>query len=458
MTASAPAPSAIPEPDPAQRRKEQRGWYVYDWANSVFFTSVITVFIGPYLNALAQTAAEQAGTGEHVHLLGLTLRYDAVYPAATAVAVVLQLITLPLVGAVTDHSRNKKGLLAGFATVGALATTALYFTTGAAYLPAAALLILANVAYGASSVVYNAFLNEIATGEERDRVSSVGWGVGYLGGAVLLALHLVLFLNAGNWGLTEGYATQIGFASAGVWWLGFSFLAIKPLRNRIGPLAAHGGGPQVRTTLRTLATTLRELRKYPRTLLYLIAFLLFNDGVQSVIRYAGPFATGDLGLGQQDLISAILMVQFVAFGGALALGWLARIFGAKRTILASLAVWCVLVGVGLVIPAGDPVAFFAMAFFIAIVLGGSQALSRSLFSQLIPKGKEGEYFGLYALCDRGAVFIASFVVTLAVQFSGGYRMAIFSLIAFFVIGGVLLALTDVTRGIREAGNEVPAKV
>lgn len=448
------------DPDPKRRRREQRGWYMYDWANQVFWTSVVTVFIGPYLSGLAQASAEAAGTGDRIHLLGISLHYNTVYPAAGILAAVIQIALLPVIGAITDHSRNKKRLLFVFACVGAGSTTALYLATGEAYLLATGLFLVANLAYGCALVVYNSFLPEIATPDERDRVSSTGWGLAYLGGLILLILHLLLVSNADALGVSGADAARIAFASAGLWWLGFTILALPRLRNRIGPLAAAARGPRLTTSIRQLGRTLLELRRYPQTLLFLLAYLLFNDGIQATIRYAANFATGeeDLGLSQNDVVAAIVLIQLVAFLGSWAAGRLAELLGTKPTLVATLVIWTLLLSFAYVLPAGNVPLFLALGVGIGLVLGGSQALARSLFSQLIPRGREGEYFGVFTICDRAGTLIASLVVFVAVELTGGYRAAIFSLVGFFVIGGILLICTNIRRGIQQAGNELPTSL
>lgn len=452
--------TSVVDPDPKRRRREQHGWYMYDWANQVFWTSVVTVFIGPYLSDLARASAEAAGTGERVHLLGMSLHYNTVYPAAGIVAAVVQIVLLPIIGAVVDHSRNKKRLLFVFAAVGAGSTTALYLATGDSYLLATGLFLLGNLAYGCALVVYNTFLPEIATPDERDRVSATGWGFAYLGGLILLLLHLALIALAPDLGISTGHAARIAFASAGLWWIGFTILAMPRLRNRIGPLAAAARGPRVGATFRQLGRTLLELRHYPQTLLFLLAYLLFNDGIQATIRYAANFATGeeDLNLSQNVVIAAIVLIQLVAFLGSWAAGRLAGIAGTKPTLVGTLVVWTLLLSGAYFLPAGDVALFLALGVGIGLVLGGSQALARSLFSQMIPRGREGEYFGVFTICDRAGTLIASLVVLIAVELTGGYRAAVFSLVGFFVIGGILLICANLPRGIRQAGNEVPTRL
>ncbi|MGW5877991.1 MFS transporter [Nocardiopsis terrae] len=452
-----------PSTDPEQRRREQRGWYLYDWANSVFITSVVTVLIGPYLSGLACASAGAADTEAcrdaslAITPLGvdfLTLHPNALYPALTTVTILLQILLLPLVGALADHTRRKKTWLFLLATGGSVCTSALYFTTEG-YLLASVLFLAANLLFGLSIVVYNAFLPEIATPDERDRVSAAGWGIGYLGGALLLAFHLILVLTADD----AAWAARVAFASVGIWWAGFTVISIRPLRNRYGALAARSHGrPRVGESLRDFGHTLRDMRRYPDTMLFLLAFIFFNDGVQATIRYAAPFATQDLNLGQDSLIMTILIIQFVAFAGAFATGAIAARLGPKRTVLGSLVVWCLLVGVGYFLPAGNVALFVAMGVGIGLVLGCTQSLARSMFSQLIPRGREAEYFSLFQISDKGSTFLGSLVVTVAVSLTGGYRVAILSLIAFFVLGGILLWRVRMREGILAVGNEVPAKL
>lgn len=231
------------------------------------------------------------------------------------------------------------------------------------------------------------------------------------------------------------------------------------LRNRhqLRP-GSQTTGQAVTGSFRQLGRTIRELRLYPLTLGFLVAYLIYNDGVQTVISFSATYASEELGLDKTVQISAILMVQLVAFFGALLLGRFARSYGAKRVVLVALVGWTIVVTVAYFLPAGSAIAFFAMGFAIAIVMGGTQALSRSLFSYVIPKGKEAEYYSLYEISDKGSTFLGSFTLSLALQLTDSYRIAILSLIAFFIIGGILLAMVNMPKAIRAAGNEVPEKI
>jgi MFS transporter, UMF1 family len=431
---------------PLSTSRERTGWYFYDWANSAFATTVVTLLLGPYLNKLAQAAADARG---FVHPLGIPVYAGSYWGYLIALSVMSQVLCLPVLGALADSSRRKKELLGLFAYAGALATAAMFFLEGRAYLLGGFLFLVSNLTFGASVVVYNSFLPEIASERERDAVSSRGWGIGYLGGGLLLALNLVLAAKAAALGLTEEQAIRINLCSAGVWWALFTLIPLATLRNREG-----GRNRVLRTNpFRQLGGTLRDLRRYPEALKFLFAYLLYNDAIQTVITLATQFGYDELKIPIATLSLAILMVQFVAFFGALAFNWLAARIGAKRAIMLALAIWTAVL-VDIYVSVRTTGQFFAMAAVVALVLGGSQALSRSLFSLMIPKSKEAEYFGLYEISDKGTSWLCPLLFGLALQFTRSYRVAILSLIVFFALGLAVLARVDVRRAAREAGNEV----
>ena len=436
----------------SERRREQRGWYFYDFACSVYSTSVLTVFLGPYLTSVAKAAADADG---FVHPLGIPVRAGSVFAYAVSVSVVLAVLLMPLAGAVADRTGRKKPLLAVAAYVGATATTGMFFLDGERYLLGAFLLIVANASLSVSMVLYNAYLPQIAEPDERDAVSSRGWAFGYTSGALVLVLNLVVYSGHESFGLSESAAVRICLASAGVWWGAFTLVPLRRLRDR---RVAPSGEGAVGSGWRQLTATLRDMRRHPLTLSFLLAYLIYNDGVQTVISQASIYGSEELGLEQTTLITAVLLVQVLAVAGALGMGRLARTHGAKRTILASLAVWTLILAAGYFLPAGEPVWFFALAGAIGLVLGGSQALSRSLFSHLVPRGKEAEYFSAYEMSDRGLSWLGPLVFGLAYQLTGSYRDAIISLVVFFALGFVLLARVPVRRAVAAAGNPVPERI
>ncbi|MBW9205066.1 MFS transporter [Mumia sp. zg.B53] len=451
----------------AARRREQRAWYWYDWANSAYITSVGTVLIGPYLTSVAERdACGRVGTVDdpctsRVDLLGLGLSAGSLVFYVVTFATLLSAVVLPIVGAVADRVESKRTLMARLAWAGALATCCMFLVAGSNWQLGAGLLMVANLCMAASLTVYDAILIDVAEPDERDHVSSRGWAVGYLGGGVLLLLNLGLVLGAGDVVGTDT-AVRISLLSAGIWWGGFTIVAYRGLRDH-PPADLVAADPEhrpglVQRSFGQLWTTLKDLRRYPQTLLFLVAYLFYNDGIQTVIYSSSIYGQKQLGFSQEVLIATILLVQFVAIAGALFFGRVARSVGATRTIMGGLVVWMVIVCVGYVLPAGQVVPFLAMATGIGIVLGGTQALSRSLYSQMIPKGREAEYFSLYQAAERGTSWLGTLVFGLVHQLTGSYRPAIFALIVFFLVGFVLLTRLDPRRAIREAGNTVPAVV
>ncbi|MFC9797523.1 MFS transporter [Streptomyces sp. NPDC087908] len=443
--------------DPAARKREQRGWYFYDFACSVYSTSVLTVFLGPYLTSVAREAADAEG---YVHPLGIPVRAGSLFAYGVSASIVVAVLLMPLVGAIADRTGRKKPLLAAAAYTGAAATAGMFFLAGDRYLLGTFLLIVANASLSVSMVLYNAYLPQIAEPDERDAVSSRGWAFGYTSGALVLVLNLVLYSGHDSFGLTEGEAVRICLASAGVWWGAFTLVPLRRLRDRrIGPEIPDGaGGGAVGSGWRQLRETLKDMRRHPLTLSFLLAYLVYNDGVQTVISQASVFGSEELGLDQTTLITAVLLVQVLAVAGALGMGRLARSYGAKRTILASLAVWTLILVAGYFLPADAPVFFYCLAAAIGLVLGGSQALSRSLFSHLVPRGKEAEYFSAYEMSDRGLSWLGPLVFGLAYQLTGSYRDAIISLVIFFAVGFALLARVPVRRAVEAAGNPIPDRI
>ncbi|WP_128427614.1 MFS transporter [Streptomyces cyaneus] len=447
----------------AGRRREQRGWYFYDWACSVYSTSVLTVFLGPYLTSVAREAADADG---FVHPLGIPVRAGSFFAYSVSLSVIVAVLVMPLVGAAADRTGRKKPLLATAAYVGATATTAMFFLDGDRYLLGGLLLVVANAAQSVAMMLYNSYLPQIAPPEERDAVSSRGWAFGYASGSLMLIVNLALYLAHDSFGVSESMAVRICLASAGLWWGAFTLIPLLRLHDRrSAKAAATASGTNEETAkkptapgFRQLAATVRDMRRHPLTLAFLLAYLIYNDGVQTVISQASVYGSEELGLEQSTLIGAVLLVQVLAVVGALAMGRLARIYGAKRTILGSLVAWTVTLAAGYFLPAGAPVWFFVLAAGIGLVLGGSQALSRSLFSHLVPPGKEAEYFSAYEMSDRGMSWLGPLLFGLTYQLTGSYRDAIISLVAFFIIGFALLARVPVRRAISDAGNPVPTTI
>jgi MFS transporter, UMF1 family len=458
------APVGIADLEPLARRREQRAWYWYDWANSAYVTTIATVLFAPYLTSVAEQAAcGYVGSTDHpckadLTVLGLSVSPGSLVFYVVTIATIVSALILPVVGAAADRSARKKSIMAGFAWVGSLAAALMFFVTGSNWQLGTGLLFAANICLGSSLVVYDAILCEIATPDERDRVSSRGWALGYLGGGLLLALNLAVVTLHDSLGLSTAMAVRISLLSAAVWWAAFTFVPFLGIRNRpaVAVVPEHGG--LVRQSFGQLFATLRDMRNYPVTLTFLLAYLFYNDGIQTVITSASVFGEKQLGFGTSTLIATILLVQFVAFFGALLFGKVAERLGSRKVILGGLVIWMAVVTVGYFLPAHNIALFLALAVGIGLVMGGTQALSRSFFSLLIPRGKEAEYFSLYQACERGTSWLGTLVFGLVHQWTDSYRPAIFALVLFFVVGFVLLSRVNPEEGIREAGNTAPVVV
>ncbi len=450
--------------EPLARRKEQRAWYWYDWANSGYVTTVATVLFAPYLISVAEQAAcgfvgdTDRPCKADLSVLGLAVSPGSLVAYVVTLATIVSALVLPVVGAAADRSSHKKQIMAGLAWTGSLAAACMFFVTGSNWELGAALLFVANICLGSSLVVYDAILCEISSPDERDRVSSRGGALGYLGGGLLLAMNLAVVTMHDTLGMSTGLAVRVSLLSAAVWWAAFTLIPYRGIRNRPAVAVVPEQGNLVKQSFGQLFTTLKDLRNYPVTLTFLLAYLFYNDGIQTVIVSASTYGEKQLGFETSVLIATILLVQFVAFGGALLFGRAAERWGSKRVILVGLAVWMLVVTVAFFLPENNIALFLVLAVGIGLVMGGTQALSRSFFSLLIPRGREAEYFSLYQAAERGTSWFGTLVFGLVHQWTDSYRPAIFALIVFFVVGGALLARVDVREGIREAGNTEPVVV
>ncbi|MGI9104671.1 MAG: MFS transporter [Pyrinomonadaceae bacterium] len=432
---------------------------MYDWANSAFSTTVAGVMLGQYVTRLAQVSLGENGTLISFGPLG-AVTAKSFFPFCVSVSVLLQVFLLPILGSIADYSNLKKRMLALFCYLGVAATCLMFAVTGDLYLAGGVLFIVANLSFGAALVFYNAFLPEITTEDQRDKVSSRGFALGYLGGGLLLALNLLLVQAAPALGISTGMAVRLSLLSAGIWWGGFALFAFSRLKTRTAERALPPGQSYLTIGFSQLGTTFRELNRLRQTLRYLIGYLFFNDGIQTVISMAGIFLAQELFVsrGQEAsetfLIGIFLLVQFLAFFGALLFERIANWLGTKQAIMLSLIIWAgiVIYAYGFLQTTNQA---WAMAAMIAIVLGGSQALSRSLFSRMIPAGREASFFGIYEISERGTSWLGPLVFGAVVGATDSYRQAILSLIVFFVVGLIILALTDTDKAIRDAGNTPP---
>jgi MFS transporter, UMF1 family len=445
-------PDGIADLRPLNRAKEQKSWYFYDWANSAFATTIAGVLFGPYIKEIA----EEAAVNNRIDVLGISIAPGSLPPFIITASTIISAILLPLLGAVADRTSRKKDLLAGFAWAGSAAAAVLFFVTGDNWQLGVIAFLVANLCFAASTVINDSLLAIISTEQERDRVSSRGWAMGYAGGGLLLAVNFVLIQGHDTFGMSEGMAARISMLSAAVWWAGFTFIPWRGIKNHQPRAVEAVEGGLFASSFGQLGKTLKDMRNYPVALTFLLAYLFFNDGIQTVISQASLYGEDELGFELGTVLATYLLVQFVAVGGAIAFGRAAARYGSKRVILFGLVIWMGIVTVALVLPEEQLVPFLLLGVAIGIVLGGTQALARSYFSLLIPRGKEAEYFSFYHAMERGTSWFGTLVFGLVYQFTDSYRPAIFALVAFFAVGGALLMRVDTQRGIREAGNDVPA--
>ena len=442
-------------------RREIFGWMMYDWANSTFSTTVYTALLGPYLTILAQNAVGENGVVLSLGPLG-AITAKGFFSICISVSVLLQVFLLPIVGAIADYSHLKKYLMAVFCYIGVAATCLLFFISGPLYLLGGLLFIIANLCFGASIVLYNAFLPEIASADQVDKVSSRGFALGYLGGGLLLAVNLGVVVAAQQQliGISSGLAVRLSLLSAGLWWGGFALITFTRLKRHGTPRALPPGTSYLTIGFAELGNTFRELRRLPHTLRYLIGYLFYNDGISTLIGLASTFLSQELFVARglpidnSFLVGLILMVQFVAFFGSLLFERIAAAVSTKVALVISLVLWS-----GVVIYAygflQTVTQAWAMGAVIALVLGGSQALSRSLFARMIPAGREASFFGIYEISDRGTSWIGPLIFAIVVGATNSYRQAILALIVLFIVGMLILIATDTDRAVHDAGNQLP---
>lgn len=429
---------------------QRRGWYVYGWASHVFPTLVTTVFMSRYLTSVAEHAVGKHG---RVHVVGIPIAPGSLFVYVVTASTIVLVALMPLVGAIADRTGRKRDIMLSCGWLGALACLLMFLVRGGNWQLGAILYAIAFVGYSCAIVVHYSLLVDLSSPTERDRVSSAGWGVSYLGGGLLLAVAFVA-----SPALDKSTLARVALAASGIWWAAFNVMSWRQLAGLPRHGRSAGPGSTLLAGFRQLAVTVRHLRRFPLTLAFLAAFLIYNDGIQTVTTVAAVYGDKELGLSDTVLLLAILLVQFVAFVGAVWLGRLAGRFGAKRVVLGSLLVWLGVIGAAYLIQKGSAPQFFALASVLALVLGGSQALSRAMFSRMIPRGSEAEYFGFYEISDSGTSWLGPLVFGVVNQLTGSYRAALGSLVAFFVVGFVVLAFVPVRRAIEASGNVPPAHV
>ncbi len=440
-------------------RREIFGWIMFDWADHAFFTLVLGVLIGDFITTLAQKAVGENGVV--IAFAGHDLvTAKSLFSYSVAASVFLQIFFLPVLGAVADYTHLKKTFLGFFCYLGAACVALMFFVHGNLYLLGAFLFIVANLSAGAAIVFFNSYLSDITTEDMRDKVSSWAFAAGYLGGFMTLVFGAAFMYFHDTFGISIEMAKRICFFGAGLWWGGFAIVTFLFLKRRQPIRTIPDGKHYLTAGLSEVKDTFAELFKLKYTLSFLIAYLLYNDGIQTVITMSAVFLSQELFIGkglEPDpwfLFVAFGIAQLIAFIGALVFERIAYFTSTKTAILVSLLIWCGIVIYGYAfLNTGDEA--YLMSGVIGFVLGGSQALSRSLFSQMIPAGRESAFFGIYAISERGTSWLGPLAFGLVAQITNSYRPAILTLIVFFILGSLILFLTDTNQAIIEAGNTPP---
>lgn len=427
---------------------------MYDFANSAFATSILAVVFNQYYAQVVAFGAE--GTvwnmfGSEIRIPGASLFHYAV-----AVSMLMVVLSAPVLGAMADFCGVKKRMLAGFCVMGCAATAALYFIREGDYLMGGLLFIAANYAFAGGNAFYNALLVDIAHPDDMGKVSGWGWGLGYLGGGLCLVVNLLMLKNPGLFGLAEGdlkvYHT---FPVVGLWWLLFALPTFLWVRERRTiPKVVPGGENPFIVGLRRTRKTLKELKRYRQLVRFLLAYLLFNEGIETTIITASIFGAAVIGLEAAELIVFFLVVQGSAFIGSLLFGYLVDWLGNKKALLISIGIWSVVIlwarFIGLF---GAPVKeFYLLGILTGMVLGGSQSAARSLLGLFTPEEKSAEFFGFFAVCGKFAAMLGPAVYGTTVLITGNLKSGILVLLVFFISGGAILATVNEKEGMKTTGK------
>lgn len=427
-------------------RPELRAWASYDWAVSSFQTTIQVAFFQIYFVSVAALSL----TGEGARLQA--------WATANTIAAVLVAVISPILGAISDVAAAKKKMLAAFMLLGVSAVAGMFFIDQGEHRLATWLYIAATTGATASVVMYEALLPHLASNDEIDRVSSAGYALGYIGGGILLLINVAMFLSPATFGFPvasdplsrEGtLPIRAAFLSVAVWWLVFSIPLLRRVREpaRVREADELSAQRVLITPFVRLGETISSLRTFKPAFLMLLAFLIYNDGIQTIIRMATAYGV-EIGIDRTALIVAILIVQFVGFPFAFLFGMLAGRIGAKRAIFIGLLAYAVISIVGYFMKSARD--FYILAFMVGMVQGGTQALSRSLFASMIPAHKSGEFFGFYSVFEKFASIGGPLLFAATIAITGSSRNAILGVILFFVLGALVLSRVNVKEGQRLA--------
>lgn len=420
-----------------EKKRAIRAWVMYDWANSAFVTTITAAVLPVYYASVA--AAD----------LPANLR-TAYWGYTTTIALLIVALMGPVMGAMADFSGSKKKFLTVFALIGMAGAALMFFIKEGDWLMASLFYIIGNVGFAGANVFYDSLLPHIADEDERDAVSSRGYAFGYLGGGLLLAVNLAMIMTAKD-GATSALMSRLSFLTVAGWWLVFTIPLWRWVREparRILKGEEHFN--PVQASFSRLAHTFKEIRKYKELFKFIIAFWLYNNGIGTIIVMATIYGT-ELNFSQTTTIGTLLMVQFVGIPFSLLFGWLGKKLGTKRSILLSLLIYTLIAIAGYFMT--KEIHFWLLGFGVATVQGGSQALSRSLFSRMVPKSKSAEFYSFFSVSEKIAGTVGPLLFGVVSTLMGGSRLSIVSLIVFFIAGGFLLTRVNENEGMEVAKDE-----
>ncbi len=426
-------------------KKTLFGWCMYDWANSAYGTTIVAALLPNYF---ARAVVGDAG----VTIAGQTFSATALWGYMLGASALIVFLCAPVLGAIADFSAAKKKFLVSFAYTGSLFATLLYFCTAGNVWLLILLFIGSQVCFVAANVFYDAFLPQIASPARLDAVSSRGYAFGYVGGGLQFAIALALVAMHDVIGISEAMAARIGIGMAGLWWAGWTLFTVKfvkesrPERRGAGETRDEPSDARLQWpdylkigVSRTIATA-KKVRQFKHLTLFLIAYLVYNDGIHTVSTMATIYGTQELGLSTTVLMVTLLAVQIIAIGGALVFSRIAAFMGTKRTVMLTLLLWSGVVTYGYFTRTAPE--FFLLGAIVGLVLGGSQALSRSFYGAMIPEGASAEFYGFYSVFSKFSATFGPLTFGFIAQVTGSARLSIISLMVFFLVGLVLLAFVD----------------
>ena len=439
-----------PAPAPEATKLQKVSWVLYDWANSGYGLIVISAVFSPYFIKQLLPAVPELGNdpkGEPLHGLrvgGTVLFGTTVYGLLTSISMALMAVGAPVLGAVADIKGWTRRLLSVFGVAGALLTIAMIFLTPGRWLLGSVLFVLSNFCFGTSFAFSSAFLPRLTRPEKQGSLSGWGFAAGYVGGALALIIVLLMIMSDPG----DPKYPRYGLALSGLWWLVFALPAYVFLDELPPQATVADAGPLVSAGFRRIAATLRNIRRYRMLFLFLLAFLLYNDGVETVISMAGSFGTEQLGMSDQQIIKMLLIVQFVAFGGAVLFGYLADRLGNKIVIVINLLVWVVASSLAFFVR--TPGQFMWLGVLVGAVLGGVQASSRALMALLSPEHIRNEAFGFFSISGKFASIFGPLLFAGVTQATGSARYGVLSVLPFLAGGLAVLLLVREPRETEQA--------